>query len=79
MIQARHAPLRVRTRVETSAAPRCLFYDDLAVFKSNLSFSEEIITNSVRNAVKSRESSAFIGDFLNCDAAFCGSRLVLQV
>jgi hypothetical protein len=26
MIQARHAPLRVRTHVETSAAPSSIFY-----------------------------------------------------
>jgi hypothetical protein len=32
---ARHAPLRVRTRVETSAAPRPLFYDESADFKTN--------------------------------------------
>ena len=79
MIQARHAPLRVRTRVETSAAPRHLFYDDLAVFKSKLANHRQIAPNSVRNAVKSSKSSAFIGNFLHSDTAFYGSRLVLQV
>jgi hypothetical protein len=79
MIQARHAPLRVRTRVETSAAPQHLFYDDLAVFKSNLSLSMKIAINSVRNAVKSGESSTFIGDFLQGNTVFCGSCPVLQV
>ena len=67
MIQARHAPLRVRTRVETSAAPRRVFYDDLAVFKSNSKNDYEISyksPNSVRNAVESGESSTFCGYFL---------------
>ena len=79
MIQARHAPLRVRTRVETSAAPQHLFYDDLAVFKSNLSSDKQITLKSVRNAVKRSKSSALSGNILNGDATFCGNCPVLQV
>jgi hypothetical protein len=77
MIQARHAPLRVRTRVETSAAPQYLFYDDLVVFKCNLSLSKQITPNLVCNTVESGECCAFISNLLHSNAAFCGNRLVL--
>ena len=70
MTLARHAPLRVRTRVETSAAPRCLFYDELAVFKTHALNEGQIAGKSVRNTVKHGKSVAFIRHVLHGNAAF---------